>query len=217
MNFGWDISTSVIGATVLDENGKWIKTDHFDFSKIDAKSLHDKMDESQWWVEEFLEPYIAGSHMHYFEERLANFSAGRTMLQTLMILAGFNALFSYEVWRIHRELGEKSRWNESDPSHPEKMIGVCTTHIHPSTVKAIMKRDGLIIPKGGDKKKLTLDFVKNKIQGWEVFLNRNDNPHPYNFDRADSYITARAGYLRAYLSRNAKRAETSSDSGDAGA
>lgn len=199
MYFGWDISTSVVGVTVLGEDGKWIKTDHFDFAKMckGAKSLHDKMDESHWWVEEFLAPYTSGSHMHYFEERLANFAAGRTMLQTLMTLAGFNALFSYEVWRIHREIA----------TYEEGCQGVGTIHIHPSTVKAIMKREGLIIPKGGDKKKITLDFVKNKIPGWEVFLNRNDNPHPYNYDRADSYITARAGYLRRYVLGNAARTQ----------
>lgn len=208
MIFGWDISTSVVGATILDDQGNWIKSDHFDFAKMakGAESLHDKMDESQWWVEDLLSPYFTGVHWHYFEERLANFAAGRTMLQTLMKLAGFNALFSYEVWRIHQSLGTFEKGGK----------GIGTQFIHPSTVKAIMKREGLIIPKGGDKKMITLDFVKNKIKGFEVFLNKNGNPHPYNFDRADSYIVARAGYLRAYLSRNAKRTETSSDSGDAG-
>ncbi len=200
MIFGWDISTSFVGVTVFDDNCKWIKTDHFDFTKLDAESLHDKMDESQWWVEDFLAPYHTGTHHHYFEERLANFSSGRTMLQTLMKLAGFNALFSYEVWRIHKSLVAEGS-------------GVGTTFIHPSTVKAIMKREGLVIPKGGDKKDLTLKFVSKKEPGFVIDRNRNDNPHPWCYDRADSYITGRAGFLRSYLSLNAARTK---DPGDAG-
>lgn len=208
MIFGWDISTSVIGVTVLSDTGDWIETSHFDFSKIEAKSLHDKMDESQWWVEEILEKYVAGSHNHYFEDRLGNFAAGRTMLQTLMKLAGFNALFSYEVWRIHRDIGDKCRWNKSEDD-PGKMVGVGSNFVHPSTVKAIMKREGLIIPKGGDKKQITLEFVKKKVNGFEVFLNKNGNPHSYNFDRADSYIIARAGYLRSIQNAKREKASTS--------
>lgn len=199
MIFGWDISTAVVGVTALDHDGKWVKTDHFDFHKMakEAKSLHDKMDESEWWVKEFLSQYKTGSHTHFFEDRLANFSAGRTMLQTLMTLAGFNCLFSYEVWRIHKEVA----------THEDGCTGVGTIHIHPSTVKAIMKREGLVIPKGADKKKLTLEFVKNIVPGWQVFLNKNENPHPFNYDRADSYIVARAGYLRKYVLGDATRKE----------
>lgn len=205
MYFGWDISTSIVGVTVLDECGKWVKSSHFDFAKFsESRSLHDKMDESRWWVEEFLAPFSSGSHHHFFEERLANFAKGRTRLQTLMRLAGFNALFSYEVWRIHREICPYEKGG----------VGILSTHIHPSTVKAVMKREGLVIPKGGDKKKITLDFVRSTVPGWEVFLNRNENPHPFNFDRADSYITARAGFLRRYVLSNAKgKKATASSSG----
>lgn len=206
MIFGWDISTSFVGVTVFDDNCKWVKSDHFNFEKMakGAESLHDKMHESQWWVEDFLAPYHTGSHHHYFEERLANFSSGRTMLQTLMKLAGFNALFSYEVWRIHLSLLTPGTG------------GVGTTFIHPSTVKAIMKREGLVIPKGGDKKDLTLKFVSKKEPEFVIDRNRNDNPQPWCYDRADSYITARAGYLRGYLSSHATRAKDPGDAGDPG-
>lgn len=203
MIYGWDISTSFIGFTVLTDGGKFVETSHFDFKKIKAKSLHDKMDESQWWIEDCLSKYISGSHIHYFEDRLGNFMAGRTMMQTLTMLASFNTLFSYEVKRIHLEMGERAK-QVGDNS----MVGVGSIHLHPSSVKAIMKRDGLIIDKKDDKKKKTLEFVSRTVKGFEVFSNKNGNPLPWNYDRADSYITARAGYLRKYVGTDATRKKT---------
>jgi hypothetical protein len=58
-----------------------------------------------------------------------------------------------------------------------------------------MKTQGLIIPKGGDKKELTLNWVRAHEKDFPIELNRNDNPQPYCYDMADAYITARAGYL----------------------
>ena len=204
MLFGWDISTSVIGFTVLDDSGKWVKSDYFDFKKLDAKSLHDKMDECTWWVHDQLESYSSGSHHHYFEDKLGNFAFGKTQMQTLMKLAAFNTLFSYEVIRIHNEICTFEAGG----------LGMGSTHIHPSTVKSIMKREVLIIPKGSkEKKKITLDFVMKKLPEFPIVYNRNDKPQPFCFDMADSFITVRAGYLRSYLLGDSST-KTTSDSED---
>jgi hypothetical protein len=75
----------------------------------------------------------------------------------------------------------------------EGVKGVGIKHIHPSTVKAIMKQEGLLIPKGGDKKKITLDYVKKREPKFPMEYNRNDKPQPWCYDMADSYIVVRAG------------------------
>lgn len=203
MLFGWDISTSVIGVTVLTDEGKWVKTSHFDFAKMakGAKSLHDKMDECEWWIEEILGPYLTGSHTHYFEDKLGNFAFGKTQMQTLMKLAAFNTLFSYMVRKKHLNIA----------NYEAGGIGVTTHHIHPSTVKAIMRKEGLEIPKGSNKKLLTLEYVKKRIPDHDFEMNRNNNPKPFCFDEADSYIVARAGFLRKYLIPDAKGKKASSD------
>ncbi len=103
------------------------------------------------------------------------------MQQTLLKLAAFNASVSYVIWRQFH------------------MAGVFTTveHIHPSTVKGIMRKRGLVVPKGGDKKMLTLEWVSNQESSFPVTLNKNGKPQPYCFDMADSFIVAYAGYLRS--------------------
>jgi hypothetical protein len=180
--WGWDISTSVIGMTVLDDDGRFVTSEYLDLRSIKDVSLLDKADESEQWIEEMLTKHIGdGRYDHFVEERLSNFAAGRTMLQTLMKLAAFNMVVSYMLLK-------KS-------SHVQGYQSSSVRHIHPSSVKAIMKREGLVIPKGADKKDLTLKFVQNKIPHFPVELNRNGNPQPWCFDKADSYIVARAAFL----------------------
>lgn len=189
MIFGWDISTSIVGATCLTPEGKFLESRFLDLRKLEDCSLLDKVDESEWFVQEFVTNRTGQgtSVTHYVEDRLGNFASGRTMLQTLMKLAAFNLAFSYMIMKESLKV--------------EGVTGVGVHHIHPSTVKALMKSEGLLIPKGADKKVLTLDFVQRKEPDFKVILNRNDKPQPYCYDMADSYIVARAGFLR---SRKAK-------------
>ncbi len=203
--FGWDISTSVVGMTVLDDDGNWVESSYFDFARMakGARSLFDKMDECEWWIKERLEKYPKGSHWHYFEDRLGNFTFGRTMMQTLMTLAAFNFAFSYRVVKMHLEL--------------PGITGVGHTHIHPATAKAALKKEGLLIPKGSDKKLLTLHFVRRTVPDFPVEYTRTGSPKPHCYDMADAYLVARAGYLKHGAVRNEQPKEASSDKADTGA
>lgn len=200
MIFGWDISTSVVGLTILDEKGKWIKSSYFDFPKEKVikkdPTIYDKMSAAEDWILEQLKPFKSGVIDHVFEESLANFSFGRTSMQTLMMLGAFNAMFSYRVMQIHLN-DVICQPNQNDMSH------VTMHRLHPSTVKADMKKEGLVIPKGADKKQMTLDFVMKQEPKFPIEMTRTGKPKPYCYDMADSFITARAGYVREYLSLNA--------------
>ena len=187
MIFGWDISTSIVGVTALTDEGRFVTSKHVDLRKVDG--VFDKANVVQEFVYSFLSDYNGEKRKHFVEERLSNFAMGRSMLQTLMTLASFNLLVSWFLWEMGKDV----------------------TYIHPSTVKSIMRKDGLIVPKGGDKKKLTLDFVSKREPGFVVDLNRNDKPQPWCYDKADSYITARAGFLRAYLSNDATGEKATGD------
>jgi hypothetical protein len=192
MLFGWDISTSVVGCTILNEKGKFVSTTYFEFTKMakGAKTIFEKMRACEQWIYDTLSPYSSGSHEHFFEDRLGNFSKGFTRLQTLMMLAAFNAMFSYRVTQIHDSmLVENPECGE-----------VLFSHLHPSTVKAVMKRDGLVIAKGLDKKQVTLHFVRRTNPDFPISYKSTGKVQDHCYDMADAYITARAGFLRKYLS-----------------
>jgi hypothetical protein len=187
---GWDISTSIVGFACFQNDGKYIRSKYFDLRKSE-KDLIDKAYEIETWVDSIidqLKPDISEEHVHYIEDKLGGFAGGRTMQQVLLKLAAFNSTISYIIWRRFFELG----------------YSTSVEHIHPSTVKAIMKREGLLIPKGADKKQLTLDFVVSRQPSFPIELNRNDRPQPYCFDMSDAYVTGRAGFLKNYLNLHGK-------------
>ena len=180
MVFGFDISTTTIGLSYFDNDGKFSYSTHVDLSK--EEDMIQKMQYASRWFADFLRDISKDCwrehHYVFIEERLGNFSAGRSMLQTLMKLAAFNFAFSWEVW---------CQFNDYHADFTVK-------YIHPSTVKAIMKGNGLIIPKGSkEKKKLTLDFVAQREPTFVVDRTRTGTPKPYMFDRADAYCVALAG------------------------
>lgn len=221
MIFGWDVSTSIIGVTLLKDDGSFVCSDHLDLRKSEDGMLS-KAEEVEEWVRELLECHASNFVVdriaqanpvfdapvifdHFIEDRLGSFAAGRTMLQVLMKLAAFNMVVSYIIQKASTDLVAKNVGGG----------GVRIEHIHPSTVKSIMRKEGLVVPKGGDKKVLTLDFVSRRWPGFTVDRNRKGNPQPWCFDRADSLIVARAGYLRSYLSRNGTGEEATGDQVDA--
>jgi hypothetical protein len=179
MIYGWDISTSIVGVACFHSNGtlNWIK--HLDLRKVDGQLA--KADSFKSWIAS-IPVNQAEDNFHFIEERLGGFAGGRTSAQVLMKLAQFNAMCSYILWT--HDAPYKSGMHRS------------ITYLHPSTWKAIMKKDGLLIPKGCDKKAITLEFMRRKEPALIIDVNRNDKPQPWNYDMADAYCLGRSGYLR---------------------
>ena len=181
--FGWDISTAIIGFVAF-KDGKFFESRHCDLRKVDG-DISCKGDVAYDFVFNTLDDYILGprfcdlsicKHVHFIEDKLSGFGGGGSNANTMMKLAAFNAMVS---WMI------RFTWaNKHDGT---------IQHIHPSTVKAIMKREGLEVPRGGDKKKLTFAWVTGKEPNLVVDLNKKDNPQPWMYDKCDAYITAYAG------------------------
>jgi hypothetical protein len=176
---GWDISTAIIGFAAMEDHGGLIRTAYCDLRKVEG--LLEKGDEAVKFVGRMANDWKTGlpslKTVHFVEDRLAGFSGGGSNAGTVMRLAAFNAMV---CWFIHEE------WRNSPNSQIVMM--------HPSTVKAALKHDGLLIPKGADKKALTLEFVsKRESENFKIDLNRNEKPQPYCYDMADACITAWAG------------------------
>lgn len=168
MIIGLDVSTSIVGVCKLTNDGKFVSTDYIDLRKL--KDFVEKCEK----FHDVISQYEESVDKLFIEDKLSGFSGGKTMQQTMMKLAGFNGAVTYISSQVFN-------------CHP--------THIHPSTAKATMKIDGLFIPKGADKKKLTLDFCK-KIEGFPYSETKNGNAQAYCYDQADAYLIARAGFLK---------------------
>ena len=180
MIYGWDVSTSIVGVAKFTDECKFVSAHHLDLRDHDG--LLAKADAFKKWLFD-VEVNKGEANYHFIEERLGGFSGGRTSAQVLMKLASFNAICSYIIW------------THDAPFYGGKHRQV--TYLHPSTWKSIMKLEGLLIPKGSkDKKAITLDFVRRKEPTFKVDLNKNGNPHPWNFDMADAWCLGRSGYRR---------------------
>jgi hypothetical protein len=176
MLYGWDISTSIVGLASFHDDGKFDGVSFLDLRKAEGQLA--KADAFEEWLRALSVGLYSDAH-HFIEERLGGFAGGRTSAQVLMKLAQFNAMCSYILWRHARD-------------HSDRKI----TYLHPSTWKSIMKREGLIIPKGADKKELTLAFVRRKQPEFPIALNRNEKPQPWCYDTADAWCIGRAGWLK---------------------
>ena len=175
---GWDISTSIVGLACFKDDGTFTSAWHCDLRKVDG--IIAKADAFKRWIDGTSMNCEKQNH-HFIEERLGGFAMGRTSAQVLMKLGAFNAVASYIIWTSFM-----------------KGVNVEITYLHPSTWKSIMKREGLIIPKGADKKEITLEFAIRKEPQFASFLekNRNDKWQPWSYDMADAYCLGRSGFHR---------------------
>jgi hypothetical protein len=171
--FGWDVSTSIVGFCALDESGCGQTFEYLDLRKVEGFMEKCELAKS------FVSDRCLSGQEHYVEDRLGSFAFGKTSSQTLMKLASFNSVVS---WLLHER-------------------GAVVSHIHPSRVKSVMRQDGLVIPPGGDKKNLTLAFVRSVCFGFPHQVNRKGNPQPWCFDMADAYIVGRAGFKQGCKDR----------------
>ena len=105
------------------------------------------------------------------EQSLQMFRAGFSSAKTLTLLSKFNGVVS---WLCYSTFGLE----------PEYVSA-------PSARKAC----GIKIQRGKKAKEIVLQHVLDNVLGFEVQYTRSNNPKPGSYDRADSYVIARAGYL----------------------
>jgi len=167
---GLDISTSITGYTLLNDDGEIEKIGHIDLRKHkdffdkarvarDALVVIDK--ESKSWIKKI-----------YIEQSLQSFRSGFSSAQTLSLLSRFNGVLSWICSDLF----------DTDP----KYLAATTAR------KAV----GIKIPKGQKAKKVSLQFVVDNVPGFEVEYTRHGNPKAGYADRSDSYVIAKAGWIR---------------------
>ena len=167
MILGLDISTSVIGYSILDEEAKIIKCEAWDlrnkryFPDLYSKASHIKS--------KLLD--IKSTHniqYIYIEEPFVFFRAGGSTAKTMAKLQAFNGIISW----LCSELFEMN-----------------PVHISPAKAR---KLNGIKVSRGQKAKEVVLDYLLKNEESFTIEYTNKGNPKPVSYDRADSLIVARA-------------------------
>jgi len=168
MILGLDISTSITGYTILDSGGSILVCDHIDLRK--EKNFFKKIQIVRKCLEELEGEYPI--EQVYVEQSLQSFRSGFSSAQTLSLLSKINGIVSWLCYNMF--YGE-----------PKYLAAT-----------SARKLCGIKVPKGQKAKAVSLQFVVDNVPGFEVEYTRHGNPKAGYADRSDSYVIARAGWVR---------------------
>tara|TARA_R110000744_G_scaffold125410_1_gene231076 strand:- start:376 stop:906 length:531 start_codon:yes stop_codon:yes gene_type:complete len=166
MILGLDVSTSITGATVIDENDKVVFCEAWDTRKF--KSFFEKAS--------YIRSKLVDTKARFpitkivIEQSLQMFRAGFSSAKTLTTLSKFNGAVSwmcYHIWSLEPE------------------------YVSATTAR---KNVGIRVKRGQKAKAVVLQFVLDNEPQFDVQYTRHGNPRPECFDRADSWVVAKAGY-----------------------
>ena len=166
MILGLDISTSVIGIAVLDEDKNLVSYDAIKF-KSDV-SLEERAD---FLSKEVQTLNTTWRIKHVFvEQPFIAFSGGKTTAVTMSKLQRFNGMCCYGLYCIYRN--------------------------SPTLIQANKARGlvGIKVRRGEKAKPVVLAWVEENYKGsFSYEMTRHGNPKPTTYDMADAVVVARAG------------------------
>ena len=168
MILGLDISTSITGATIIDDKGNVVFCEAWDTRKF--KDFFEKA--------AYIRNRLADTKTEFpitrivIEQSLQMFRAGFSSAKTLTTLSKFNGAVSWMCYHL---------------------FGLKPEYVAAPTARKLC---GLKIQRGKKAKEVVLQHVLDNVVGFEVQYTRSNNPKPGSYDRADSYVIARAGYLQ---------------------
>jgi len=168
MILGLDISTSIIGATVISQEGEILST--FAWDMRNKNHFPDNFTKYNHIQGELLDIEREYNIKYIFiEQSLQMFRSGFSSAKTLSTLSSFNGVATY---LCYRELGIK----------PE--------HISASSAR---KACGIKIPKGTKAKEEVVRYLLENESKFEVEYTKAGNLKPKYYDIADSIVIAKAG------------------------
>ena len=169
MILGLDISTSITGVTVLNNEGEILHCEAIDTrNKNHFPTLFDKAQKVEDYLLDIEYKYDI-KHI-YIEKSLQTFRSGFSSAKTLSTLASFNGIVSWICWGI---------WS-----------------IQPEYLSATSARKscGIKVPRGTKAKKVVIEHLVANEADFSIEYTKHGNPKPHEFDRADSLVIAKAGY-----------------------
>jgi len=181
MLLGADLSTSICGISVLDDDGKLVLSEAIDLrNKNKYKTLNEKADCVRKHLTDIATIYPI--EKVYIEKSLFMFTSGKSSVTTLFLLAGFNTLVSYFCYDIFKV-------------EPE--------YISATTAR---KRVGIVLDKSQDTKKQIVDFARQE-PGFSVSWTPSGNYVPSCADRADAWVVAKACWMGSKSAKSSRKAK----------
>ena len=167
MILGLDISTSITGYALVDENtGQLVEYGSFNLKK--CKDVFDKALFMKGSLVELLERHQVSKI--FIEQPFTFFNSGGSSGKTMATLQRFNGIVSWIIYEL--------------------------LYIIPDYVGATKARKecGIKVPRGQKAKKVVLEHLIDNEKNFEIEYTRYGNPKPESYDRADAIVIAKAGY-----------------------
>ena len=162
MILGLDISTSITGITLLDDNGEVKVMNAIDTRKY--KNFFQKAEAVKKVLTDLSNSYKVDEI--FIEQSLQSFRSGFSSAKTLSTLSRFNGIVSWMCYSL---------WN-----------------LEPQYLAATSARKlcGIKVPKGEKAKPVVLQYVLDNAPTFVVEYTKHGNPKPDSYDRADSWVIA---------------------------
>ena len=163
---GLDVSTRIIGYTVMTDEFEVLKCDYIDLSKIDL--MIDKAEFVFKQLEEIKIRYDIGDVA--IEECVSKFAGGRSSIKTISKLFFINILTQYQCFRIF--------------------------NVYPTLLNVRRARNlaDIKINRGDDSKEVVFGIIKNRHEniGWPKMKRDTTRFSKECFDMADSVVVSHA-------------------------
>ena len=169
MILGLDISTSITGITVLDDTGAVILFDMVDMRQKKFTSFFLKADAIERRLVQLKNAYNIDKI--FIEESLQAFRPGLSSASVILTLGRFNGIVSWISYKI---------------------FGLEPIYIGASTARKALQ---IKVERGQNAKEVVLKRVLELESSFKVEYTPKGNPIAGSYDRADSYVIAKAGYL----------------------
>ncbi len=174
MLLGLDISTSITGATVIDESGSVIYNEAWDLRKY--KDFFEKATVVKSKIQELDDTFLIKKI--YIEQSLQSFRSGFSSAKTLSTLSRFNGVVSWLCYNI--------------------------LEIKPEYIAATSarKKCGITVPRGTKAKQIVIQHILDNVPSVLIEYTKHGNPKPQCYDKADSWVVAHAGWLECQKKKN---------------
>ena len=175
MILGLDISTSITGITVLDGEGAVLHNEAIDLTSKKLDNLFKKATVVKDRLTQI--KYLFNITDVFIEQSLNAFRPGLSSAQVILTLGKFNGIVS---WICSEVFGREPQY-----------IGASTAR----------KAFGIKVEKGQNAKEIVLAHILSLDNNFKVEYTAQGNPRKGTYDRADSYVIAKAGYIQCQKQR----------------
>ena len=164
MILGLDISTSIVGVCVLNDN-KIVHTEYIDLRK--TRNFFEKAQK----VEDSLKEIKKNHNIEhiFIEQALMFFRRGGSTAKTMSVLQRFNGIISWQSYQLF----------DMEPNY-----------VTPISARS---KCGIKVMRGKKAKEVVMEhFIES--QEFEIIYTRHGNVQKYCYDIADAIVVARAAY-----------------------